>query len=868
MRGTGTQSSPFYPTNWSEFVEAVGTQGAYVECPKEKWDMSEILPGGLAERITIAAAHVNGNGLTLSNLNFVSGCFQFDNYAEGAVEQVVQKLYFLDFFSAFSEQSSSFFVKDVNSLSHPTTLLKNCKFTGIVDVDELTTGYIRQGFIQAFDYVDIENSVIFTDDGEKGCYIKIAFRNGTSLAGAETYKNVKFYNCHLDLVDASRFTDCYYEKCYIRGSARYGGTIDANDCVFDMFFHEGEKIYGLTRNEYRGAKPYTSVINGEINKAELSAFPGEDYVYGIANTSTLSDVAFLSGLQLATAVLTQEGAYIVEARYPSKNYLEAPIDNLLNGTYSYASKSISCPTKGGMVKLCNISGENAAGYVYIVKLLDDNRKFISNYVNQIPLEEAENLEIPLSDNVAYIRIEMRNANGSNLTGGDFSFPYKPADFDLIFVGGELRKNTWVTSPDINYGNVYHELLPDLPIASYLKVKQEDYITIYDSLSPVETFETHGLAVLSPTKCEITEEYQGKWAATLEHPRDVDGKHKHIKPFNIIKAMGQLFSIVSVSNKIPGIITAKAEHIFYHLNDRWIFPGARIISTSVSGLMLSAKLASSDFSTENQISHDFSFSSDINDLDLGVKSNAKWGYTQEGMSLAEFVLGAGNLLDMSGGELYRDNFYYSINARMENSNDTAFEIRVGKDLTGIKRTVDTSRLCTYFRVYNGLDSSHGTWFAVSYTDVTVDAVAPHSIIRSKTFTPQIPFWITDEDEVAKVSDELVAEEGMRFFRENGTPDIRYEISIADINGNPDFAEFSNLPDYRVGNIGKIYDERLGVEAKLKITKTVKDAITGNTISVVFGELIGETKIVESVKSLKTADGQVLYTADGEVLQTRE
>jgi phage minor structural protein len=427
---------------------------------------------------------------------------------------------------------------------------------------------------------------------------------------------------------------------------------------------------------------------------------------------------------------------------------------------------------------------------------------------------------------------------------------------------------WRVEWPVNDGMPFHMFLP-LPTQLTLnRVFQRDYITIYDSLSPLETFETHGLAVLSPTKCEITEEYQGKWTLTLEHPRDVDGKHKHIKPFNIIKAMGQLFSIVSVSNKIPGIITAKAEHIFYHLNDRWIFPGARIISTSVSGLMLSAKLASSDFSTENQISHDFKFASDIDRLDLGVKSNAKWGYTQEGMSLAEFVLGAGNLLDMSGGELYRDNFYYSIYERMENSNDNAFEIRVGKDLTGIKRTVDTSRLCTYFRVYNGLDSSRGTWFAVSYTDVAVDAVAPHSIIRSKTFTPQIPFWITDEDAIAIAADELVAEEGMRFFRENGTPDIKYEISIADINGNSDFAELSNLPDYRVGNIGTIYDERLGVEAKIKITKTVKDAITGNTISVVFGELIGETKIVESVKSLKTADGETLYTADGEALQTRE
>lgn len=498
---------------------------------------------------------------------------------------------------------------------------------------------------------------------------------------------------------------------------------------------------------------------------------------------------------------------------------------------------------------------------------------------------SEDAQVDTITKASYFRVQMSDELGATIRPEDVTECYAISTWEWGIVDGKLTNDylpdaivdymkepypyaAWKIKSYLNNGSPYHDFLKIPIFTPAPPVPQREYITVYDRLSTVETFDTHGLAVLSPTKCEITEEYQGKWTLVIEHPRDADRKHEFIKPFNIVKAMGQLFSIVSVSDKIPGLITAKAEHIFYHLNDRWIFPGSRIISASVAGLMLSAKLASSDYSTDDQISYDFDFTSDIANSDLGVKSNAKWGYTREGMSLAEFVLGSGNLLEMSGGELYRDNFHYSIFERMENSNDNAFEIRVGKDLTGITRTVDISQMCTYFRAYNGLDNSLGTWFAISYTDAVAGSVAPHSVIRSKIFNPQLPFWIKDEDEIAEMSDALVADEAMRFFKENCKPIVKYEVDIEDVNKNPDFSELKNLPDYRVGNIGTIYDERLGVQATLKITKTIKNAITGKTISVVFGELVGETEIIERTEALRTADMEVLATADGETLYTKK
>lgn len=427
------------------------------------------------------------------------------------------------------------------------------------------------------------------------------------------------------------------------------------------------------------------------------------------------------------------------------------------------------------------------------------------------------------------------------------------------------KSAWRIKATANDGIPFTHFTPGVVELTLDRIFRPGYITIYDKLCDVDDFNTHGLAVLSPTSCEITEELNGKYSLTLEHPIDLDGKWKHIKEFNIIKAMEQLFCIVTVTEQRPGTITATADHIFYNLNDRWIFPKAYMASNSVKGILALGWNASVDFSTSEQKPRVFIFSSDISSQSLISKSSAKLQGTSDGMSFADLVMGSGNVIEMSGGELYRDNFYFSVNERMENSNDNAFEIRVGKDLVGIKRTVDTSQMCTYFRAYYGADKTFGTWFAVSWNEESAALHTPHSIVRSAVFNPTLPPWITDEHpDKDKIYDQLVTDEAMTFFEKNCLPKISYEIDLEDITLNDDFAELTNLPDYRVGNIGTVYDERLGILIKLKITKTVKNAITGKTKSItVTDQFSGEI----STSGFVTADGKYFKTADGKRFTTK-
>lgn len=420
---------------------------------------------------------------------------------------------------------------------------------------------------------------------------------------------------------------------------------------------------------------------------------------------------------------------------------------------------------------------------------------------------------------------------------------------------------WRIDHTTNGGMPFHDFLP-LPISLTInRTLQRKYITVYDSLSKIEDFETHGLAVLSPISCEITEEYAGRYSLALTHPKDSSGKWKHLKQFNIIKAMEQLFYIVSLSES-KDRVSVVADHVFYMLNDRWLFPNSIAYSNSVMGVLAVGWNSSVDHSSPEQMPRIFGFDSDITDQSFEYAAR-KFMKIADGMSYAELVMGSGNVLDLSGGELYRDNFYFSINKRMENSNNEAFEIRVGKDLTGIKRNVDTSQMCTEFRAYYGNDSTRQTWFAVSYHEDTVKIIAPHSIVRSQVFnverigTPTEEAWYAYEDAI-------VTKQALKFFDENCVPKVTFEINLEDVNDNPDYAEFSNLPDYRVGNIGKVYDERLGIDINLMIIKTVKDAIRGKTKSItVTSRFSGEI----ATSAFKTKDGAYFKTADGKKFTTK-
>ncbi len=380
--------------------------------------------------------------------------------------------------------------------------------------------------------------------------------------------------------------------------------------------------------------------------------------------------------------------------------------------------------------------------------------------------------------------------------------------------------------DIYYNNglPYNMLLPGItPYRNHFeKVFQREYITVHDYMSKEEDFDTNGLAVLSPVSCSISEEYNGDYSLQIELPIDDNGKWEYIREFNFIKAQGQIFRINQCERSYSGgkgTVKASAIHIFYELNDFWIryFP---YFWANLSGQLVLYQLyleALRDHPVmENEVIHNFKFDSDITvKKDIGAAMWEKFtsGY---GFTFTEAIMGENGLLAKCNGELRRDNFYFSVNERKYDYH--SFSIYLGRDFKGIKVKLDSSSVCTHLEAYD----NHGNMFGVSFDSAAV-IYFPHNVNRKIYF---------DYD---KSNIDVLINDAMQFWNENCQPIVSYTIDVVDFRSNRDAQGFSNIGqnEYKVGNVGTIYDPRLGINLNLKITKVVTDAITGNVKTIVFG-----------------------------------
>lgn len=223
MQGTGTQADPFYPTNWTEFVEAVGTTEAYVECPvNAEWNMNQMNSNGLKSRLMWHAHRVNGNGTKIKNLYIESGCVYF---ADDSFTHFVLNLNFLNMWN--SEQSEGFFITQRN------TRFGRCNISG-----QIHNGAAFGG----------DGGFVLTNHGAKSCSINLNFQGGSALF----HRNVTFDRCYIVLDGYNGINNgsngAMYgtlNNCYLTGKLPYKHlhaktTLGGN--VYDIYIPEGHSV--------------------------------------------------------------------------------------------------------------------------------------------------------------------------------------------------------------------------------------------------------------------------------------------------------------------------------------------------------------------------------------------------------------------------------------------------------------------------------------------------------------------------------------------------------------------------------------------------------------------------------------------------
>lgn len=430
-------------------------------------------------------------------------------------------------------------------------------------------------------------------------------------------------------------------------------------------------------------------------------------------------------------------------------------------------------------------------------------------------------------------------------------------------------SAWQIDQEVNLGYPFITIFPDNVRIHVEPVKQKPYIHVYSIRTSQLGFDTNGIAILTPTSCEETEELCGMWSVSLEHPVDEDGKYQLLVEGNILRVNDQLFTIKRTEESWDGStgrVSVYAEHIFYQLCDEWIFAWAqetKDIKAKTGQLAINQILGMAGAYSPIPGGQMYNYTGYS---DMVYNDSLYYAILDNGCTPVDLILGENGIIAAKGGELYRDNFYFSVCRRKEDARDNAFDIRIGKNLRGIRRTIDSSSMCTYYHVTDsdtggiaavGWDTAPETWsFWRDYL--------PHHIVRSEQFS--FP-------EGTDFRYERLVQEMFARWYQVCMPIICYEIDLEDVRQNPDFSMILGDESIRVGDIGRVYDPRLGGEIQLEITQTTYDRITGKCTSIVVGNkasfvyhptariVQGEPKFMGGDVWVQDSTGRYLYDKNG-------
>lgn len=389
--------------------------------------------------------------------------------------------------------------------------------------------------------------------------------------------------------------------------------------------------------------------------------------------------------------------------------------------------------------------------------------------------------------------------------------------------GELPYKNWAEGAELTGEKpayYWKQIKGDLPFKDWPKtyiavppIRQHDYITVHDMHTVQTDFNNNGLRILTPISCEITEELNGVYELCLTHPFDKEGRWKELRELNIIKAEGQLFRIYKRTTSISAgekVRTVYARHIFYDLNDKML---EDVRPTNKDGHDFIDYIMKNMFVDDPNgyfLFYNFSYASDI-------KKTAT-SYFQNITPVAALIGEDNCFINRLGGEIHRDNFYFSINERKEGAVDIQQPIRYGIEMTDIEEDIDYSEFVTYAIFHD----NYGQFWAVSYVPTVRYA---HNVTRIFNAT-------YDEPNL----EQLMAD-GRAYFDSVYQPKVTYTVQFANLRDTEMYKDFIGLQEYNVGDTVVVYSEELEAETQQKIMRKVTDAITGRTIEITLGNLQG-------------------------------
>jgi phage minor structural protein len=357
-----------------------------------------------------------------------------------------------------------------------------------------------------------------------------------------------------------------------------------------------------------------------------------------------------------------------------------------------------------------------------------------------------------------------------------------------------------------------------------------------------TFKNNGIGRLTDCiSCEVTEERNGIYECEFQYP--VTGAHyDDIQVGYIIYCMvaengdKQPFDIYKKSVPIDGIVTFNARHISYRLVNAIVAP------FSVSDV--TAEQALNALKSNSITEAPFTFHSD--------KSGTTKYEVKEPASIRAMMGGTeGSILDVYGtGEYYFNLF--DVYFYLHRGTDTDVEIRYGKNMIDFENEVD------YSQMYNAVVP----YWVNSETGAIV--TLPEKIVKSSGATPYSDYWTNENNvEIATengdwfefvytllqavpmdLSDQFEETPTEAQLRERATtllenseawkPVDNVSVDFVQLWQTPEYDNYAPLQRLRLCDTAKVIYTDAGINARMKVIKTVFDSLLERYSSMELGD----------------------------------
>lgn len=359
----------------------------------------------------------------------------------------------------------------------------------------------------------------------------------------------------------------------------------------------------------------------------------------------------------------------------------------------------------------------------------------------------------------------------------------------------------------------------------------------------ETNFNHNETVLKDViSCKVIEESNSLYECELEYPKNEFSKQlTEGKILKIPTSKGeQLFRIYKPNANLK---TKKiyAKHIFYDMAKNFI-EDTRPTNTTGSGAITSIL-------NGLQFEQGFTGTSDITTVNTAY-------YVRMNPIAALIGTDENSFLNRWGGELNRDNFIFSIN--QNGGMNRGYEIRFGKNLTGIDVTIDTSEVVTRYMPTVVIENNVVTTLPEKYID------SPLIDNYEYPYISEVRISLT-EDQKALDIEEIYTymREYCSALYESGydKPTVNYKVNFVELSKTEQYKDLGILEQLNLYDTVTIKIADLDIDVQAKVIKTTYDCLKERFESLELGSF------KTSLASQAVQSSQTTYKINQEIESTK-